>query len=53
MKLVMAFVAAVLLLSSCKMLDLDRNITEAKQADTRAGRVTQTIAYLKAGRKQR
>ena len=28
-------------------------ITEAKQADTRAGRVTQTIAYLKAGRKQR
>jgi bacteriocin resistance YdeI/OmpD-like protein/uncharacterized protein DUF1905 len=28
-------------------------ITEARQADTRTGRVTQTIAYLKAGRKQR
>ena len=28
-------------------------ITEAKQADTRAERLRQTIAYLKAGRKQR
>lgn len=28
-------------------------INEAKQADTRANRVTQTITYLKAGKKQR